>query len=313
MTRPRRLLGIAAQAIALSGGGWFLFRTAAQSWGSITLAELTPAWIPILLGSVITAGTYLYLVLVWVASLRWWDERFAYWEAARVWFVSNLARFIPGMVWPLAGVAAMSHARNVSPLAATGGILLQQMVLIMTGLVVAAAWAPALLSSWTVAVPTGDLLALTAVGVVGLVLLLPRALPPLGRIASRALGRPLSWPVLPAREFALYVVGLCLPWVSYGIAFWLFGRGMLGDHAPSFRLAVGAFVASYVAGLIVVFAPSGLVVREAALVAALAPSVGGGAALVLAIGARVWLLVVEVLTAVAVLAVPAVVFRKAER
>ncbi len=313
MTRPRRLLGVAAQAIALSAGVWFLFRTAASSWGSIALADLTPAWTPILLGSVLTAGTYLYLVLVWVVSLRWWDQKFAYLEAARVWFVSNLARFIPGMVWQLAGVAAMAHAREVSPLAATGGILLQQVVLIVTGLVVAAAWAPALLSAWTVAVPTGDMLALTAVGVVGLMLLLPRALPPLGQIVSRALRRPLNWPVLPTWEFAFYVVGLCLPWVTYGVAFWLFGRGILGAQAPSLRLAVGAFVASYVAGLIVVFAPSGLVVREAALVAALAPSVGGGAALVLAIGARLWLLIVELVTAVAVLAVHAVVYRTAQR
>ena len=77
---------------------------------------------------------------------------------------------------------------------------------------------------------------------------------------------------------------------------------MLGAGAPPFSLAVGSFVASYVAGLIVVFAPSGLVVREAALVAALGPAIGGGPALVLALAARLWLLVVELLTALGVVA-----------
>lgn len=311
MSRPRRFLGVAAQAIALSAGVWFLLRTAQRSWGSIALAELTPAWIPILAGSALTSATYLYLVLLWVASLRWWGQRFAYLDAARVWFVSNLARFIPGMVWQLVGVAAMSHARDVSPVAATGGVLLQQIVLVVTGLVITAAWSPALLTHWTGTLPTRDLLGLTGLGVVVLVVLLPRAIPWLGRAVRYVLGRdrPLDWPALPTRGFAAYVVGLCVPWVVYGVAFWLFGLGLLGAQAPGLRLAVGAFVASYVAGLIVVFAPSGLVVREAAMVAALAPSVGGGAALVLAIGSRVWLLAVELLTALLVVALNALVRR----
>jgi hypothetical protein len=296
----RRALGILAQTVALGAGGWFLLRTASASWGSIALSDLRPAWLLILAASVLTAATYLLLVFLWVVSLRWWGERFPYLEAARVWFVSNLARFIPGMVWHLLGVAAMSHARDVSPLAATGGILLQQVVLVLTGLVVAAAWAPALLSGLGGAIPAERMLVLTGLGVALLVLVLPRAMPRLGRAVGWALRRPVSWPALPTGQFALYVAGLCVPWVIYGIAFWLFGRAILGSEAPGLALAVGSFVASYVVGLVVVFAPSGLVVREAALVAALAPAMGEGPALVLAIASRVWLLIVELVTALAV-------------
>jgi hypothetical protein len=115
---------------------------------------------------------------------------------------------------------------------------------------------------------------------------------------------------MPTGEFAWYVGGLCLPWVTYGVAFWLFGRGLMGAQAPVFTLAIGGFVASYVAGLIVVFAPSGLVVREAALVAALAPSMGGGPALVLALASRLWLLAVELITALGVLAAHAALARQ---
>ncbi|MBI2072123.1 MAG: hypothetical protein HYT81_03625 [Gemmatimonadetes bacterium] len=303
----RRVLGILAQVVALGAGGWFLLRTAAASWGTIALSDLRPAWLPIVVASVLTAATYLFLVFLWVVSLRWWQERFPYLEAARVWFVSNLARFIPGMVWHLLGVAAMAQARDLSPLAAAGGILLQQFVLVLTALVVAAAWAPALLSGWARAIPAESLLALTGLGVALLVLVLPRAMPLMGRAVARVLRRPVSWPALPPGEFTLYVLGLCVPWVAYGIAFWLFGRGLLGTQAPSFPLAVGGYVASYVVGLIVVFAPSGLVVREAAMVAALAPAIGGGAALVLAIATRVWLLMVELATALGVVLLHGVV------
>jgi hypothetical protein len=66
--------------------------------------------------------------------------------------------------------------------------------------------------------------------------------------------------------------------------------------------AGSAFVASYVAGIIAVFAPGGLIVREAALVAALGPTLGGSHAFLLAVASRVWLTALEILGALAVLA-----------
>ncbi len=304
----RRLLGILGQIIALGAGVWFLVRTAAGNWGTLALADLNPSWTPILAGSVLTAATYLYLVFVWVESLRWWRQRLGYIHAARIMFLTNLARFIPGMIWQLVGVAAMAQTQAVSPVAATGGILLLQVVLLVTGVAVAAAWAPALLAHWAVVVPPGGLLGLTLVSMVIVVLLLPPAIPFFSRLAGRVLRRPMEWPAPPRGAFALYVAGLCLPWITYGVSFWLFCRGLLGTQAPGFSLAVGAFVASYVAGLIVVFAPSGLVVREAALVAALTPSIGGAAALVLALGSRVWLLIVELATALGAITLHSIVY-----
>lgn len=296
----RRVWAILVQAVALGAGGWFLLRTAVTSWGSIALADLRPAWLSLALASGLTGATYLFLVFLWVVNLRWWHERMPYLDAARVWFVSNLTRFIPGGLWQLVGLAALARARNVSPMLATAGALLQQVVLVLTALVVAAAWTPALLSQWTGVIPPADMLAVTGLGVALLVLVLPRAMPLVGRAAAWVLRRPVTWPALPTGPFTVYVVGLCLPWVAYGIAFWLFARGILGAQAPGFSLAVGGFVASYAVGLIVVFAPSGLVVREAALVAALTPAIGSGAALVLAVAARVWLLVLELAMALGV-------------
>jgi hypothetical protein len=297
--RPARLLGTVAQVVALGAGVWFLLRTAARSWGTVALADLRPLWTPILFGSLLTAATYVFAVFVWAASLRWWGQRPPFLRAARIWFVSNLARFIPGMVWQLAGLAAMARAAGISAAATTGGSLLQQIVLLLTGLVVTALWAPALLGQW--ATP-GVMIAVAIAGLLVFVGGLPAALPRAGQLLGRLLRRPVSWPAPSRASLALYVFSMCIPWVAYGVSFWLFGRGLLGPRAPEFALAVGSFVASYVAGLIVVFAPGGLVVREAALVATLGPAIGGGPALVLALASRLWLLVVELLTALGVVA-----------
>ena len=306
--RRARLLGNAAQIVAIGAGVWFLLRTAARSWGSVAIADLHPAWGAILVGSLLTGATYVFIVFVWTASLQWWSQRPPFLRAARIWFVSNLARFIPGMVWQLAGLATMARANDISAAAATGGSLLEQMVLLLTGLIVTAVWAPALLLRWASPWVVG---AIAVAGVVLLVGLLPAALPWGGRLLGRLLRRPISWPAPSRRSITVYVVGLSLPWLAYGVSFWLFGVGLLGTGAPHFTLAVGGFVASYVAGIIAFFAPSGLVVREAALVAALGPRIGDGPALVLALAARLWLLVVELATALSVVAVHRIVYRRA--
>jgi hypothetical protein len=55
-----------------------------------------------------------------------------------------------------------------------------------------------------------------------------------------------------------------------------------------------------VAGIIAVFAPAGLAVREAAMVAMLTPVVDARTALVLAIGSRLWMIALEIVTAMVI-------------
>jgi hypothetical protein len=112
----------------------------------------------------------------------------------------------------------------------------------------------------------------------------------------------MRWPAPGARELTAYVGALALPWLAYGVAFWLFGRALLGEDAPALLPAAAVFIGSYVAGIIAVFAPGGLGVREAAMVVLLSPITGPAPALLLAVASRLWLVALEILTALGVLA-----------
>ncbi len=107
-------------------------------------------------------------------------------------------------------------------------------------------------------------------------------------------------PAPPQRAFALYVVRAALGWAAYGLGFWLFARALFGDDAPHLWLAATSYVGSYLLGLIAVFAPGGLVVREGALVVTLQPAIGPERALVLAIASRMWLVSLEIIGAATV-------------
>ena len=64
------------------------------------------------------------------------------------------------------------------------------------------------------------------------------------------------------------------------------------------------FTESYLAGVIAVFAPAGLLVREAALISVLTPVLGGPDAVILAVAARIWHTALELVSGALVLAIP---------
>jgi len=86
-------------------------------------------------------------------------------------------------------------------------------------------------------------------------------------------------------------------WPFTGISFWLVGRALLGAPARDIPVYVGAFAAAWTVGVIAVYAPGGLGVREAVLVAILRDRIGSADALVLAAASRGVLVVADVVLA----------------
>jgi hypothetical protein len=284
------------QVVVIGGAVWYLARTIQRYRADLSGVELDLAVPAILAGSALTIATYAFMVRTWTWALRWWGASLPFSPAWRIWALSNLARFIPGYVWQFAGLAGLSARAGASPIAATGAVLLQQGVSLLSGVVVCAALFPALARS-TLPISYDGAVALAAVALVVAVVALPHATALLQRLAERFAKGRVVFPVLRARELGAYAAAQVIPWLAYGVSFWLFGRGLVGDRAPGLPLAIASFTAAYVWGIVWIVAPGGLVVREAALVSLLTPHVGGDVALILALGSRVWLTLVEIVGA----------------
>jgi uncharacterized membrane protein YbhN (UPF0104 family) len=297
----RRWFRRALQVAGLGAACWYLVHTASAHRSELVAVPLEFHAVPFLLASLLTIGTWFLLVRSWSRSLRWWSEELPLAAAVRIWFVTNLSRFVPGAVWQFAHVSAEALSARISPLAATGAILFQQLVLLGTGLALTASLAPVLPTAALGTLHPLAALGLASLGVAAVIIFLPVLTPALERGTSRLLKRDIRWPSPRRAELTRYVGVLVLPWLAYGIAFWLFGRSLLGDSAPGLLPAAAAFTGSYVAGIIAVFAPGGLGVREAAMVALLSPIAGPAPALLLAIASRLWLVALEILTALGVL------------
>jgi glycosyltransferase 2 family protein len=290
------------QALILIGAAYYVVSIAAAHWPAIRSRDLAWRAGPLALSGLLVLLTLAVLLAAWTTSLRWCAARVRYLDAARIWFTANLARFIPGTVWQFASLAAMSSRYGVAPLAATATVLLEQVVLLITGLLVLAALTPAVLHAawWQTALAVA-----AGLGVVGLAL--PRPGGRLGRwLETQVPGVRLLWSGVTPVRLALFALTLVTPWLLYGVAFRLLAVGLLGAAPPagSWGFYMAAFTGSYVAGVIAVFAPAGLLVREAALIGVLSPVLGSSDAVILAGAARIWLTALEFLGAAIVLALP---------
>lgn len=297
-----RWLRAGAQLVLIGGAVLFLVKTTREHAG--TFSSWTPAidWPPLLAASALVVGAFVFMVATWAMSLRWWSASVSFLSALRIWSLSNLARFIPGAVWQFAGLAALAVDERISPVSATAAVLLQQLVLLATGIVVAVSMAPGWIEPVAPGLSPIAAVSVAIIGLVALATLIPLSLPAVGRLLGRIAKRDITWPTVALRAFAGYTGALVLPWLAYALAFWLFAVALLGSSAPAVGVAGGAFVASYVAGIIAVFAPAGIAVREAAMVAMLTPILDAQSALLLAIGSRLWMIALEILTAVVVVA-----------
>lgn len=295
-SRGARRIVVAAQVVVGAIVLGFAARALARYWRDFERQPLRVElqWEWVLASGMLFLATYAVLTESWRRALAAWDASLPFLDAARIWTVSSLGRYIPGKLWQVGAMGVMAQRRGISPLAATGSAILGTVVQVVVGLMIAFALGGQLAER---AMPgaTGISIILLAAGVAGLALL-PIVLPRLVRLAERVSGRSIGAGRLPGRAIAATVVGNAVAWVLYGVAFQWLARGVLGRASGDTGAWIAVYALSYLFGYIMLFAPAGVGFREIAMVAVM-PAAGlstAGEAAVLAAASRIWLTVLEI-------------------
>ncbi len=266
-------------------GNWTEFRSLRVS------LTPRPGWIA--LAVLVILVSYAMSVEAWRRILDGWNQHLAYGRAARVWLVANLGRYIPGKVWSVAGLIVLAQRAGVAPWAAGASAFAIQAVAIGTAVALVAAATPG-------AAPPLRLVAAAAVAVATIALLAwDRGI----RTVARLMGSTAPVQPLPVPAVATSAGLGVLAWIAHGIAFWLLARGLGLPDTLSVVTAAGVFPLGYILGLLALFAPGGLGVREVVLTGLLAPTLGWGGAVALSVASRILLTVTEVVAPLCVLLV----------
>ena len=257
---------------------------------SASLHQLDPG--PLLLSLLAAIGGSAVSMMVWRALLTDLGTPVPVRPVARVFFVGQLGKYVPGAIWPLVAQMELGRSLGLARRRSAAAFVLTMLVVFASALVVAAVALPLLGDS----APAYRWLLLLAAPVIA-VLLFPRVTNRLLGLAFRLLRRePLEQPLTGRgllRAFAWSLVA----WSLFGLHIGILVIDLGAPAQRALPVAFGAFAIAWCAGPIIMIAPAGAGIRELALVALLAPVLDPGAALVVALTSRLFLTIADLLLA----------------
>ncbi len=278
---------------------WYAIVALRGQWDSAAagLQALDPAWGLIAVASAIVFSTYVLLIETWRRIVVASGETLRFRTAARIWFVSNLGKYVPGKVWSIAAMTMMARDNSVSPVVAAGSSVLVQIVTIAAGIGV-------VLVAGTQAVDQPLVAAIAGLAILALMGATPILLPSSARLLSSLTGRNFSLPRISHGVVWAAAAKSAIAWIAYGIAFQLFVYAILGRATGATSSYVAVYAASYIIGFLALFAPGGAVVRESAMIAGLLRFglTDQADALAIAVASRLWLTLTELLPGLVYLA-----------
>ena len=273
---PWLRLGVLVVVLAFCGYGLY------REWPQVTSGLARLRWYSVCLALAAAMAGSACMMLAWRAILADLGSRLPVSAAARVNFVAQLGKYVPGAVWAFAAQVELGHDYEVPRRRSFASVATSLTITVGSGLSVALVTLTLISPSvvrhyWWV---------LCAVPVIAAGL----CPPVLGRILNRVLtilrSQPLehrpSWGGL-GRALAWNLAG----WLLLGLQVWTLATAMASLSGRALLLAVGGYSLAFSAGMLLVFLPSGLGARELILIAALSPSLPHGTAVAAAVVTRV--------------------------
>jgi hypothetical protein len=228
----------------------------------------------------------LVLLVMQYATLRQWQSLLSGLgsptrptTAARIFFIGQLGKYIPGSVWPVLTQMELGARAKIPRVRSASASILTMIVSLAGGLLVAAATIPFAHYSagydWVfVLVP------------VILVCLYPRVLNPLLTWLFKVAKRPgLDQPVTLAMVSKSLAWSL-LAWLANGVQIWILADKLGAPAGRTFLIALGGYAFAWCVGFVVIIDPAGAGIRDALLVAVLAPVLPAAPALAVALVSR---------------------------
>jgi len=265
-----------------------------REWHDVsdTVAEIGPA--AILTSLALALSGLAASAMTWKYSLRELGASVTVPSAMKIYLVGQLGKYIPGSVWAFVVQMELARSASVQRVQSLAAGVLSVGINVLVGGALGLAVQPFVGESSAYRFLAG------AIGISCCALAL--APPILGRLANlafRVARRPQvtcspSWSgILRATSFS----ATC--WFLYGLALCLLVIGAGGDPSIAVLVALPAVALAMTVGALVVVSPSGIGVREAVLVATLAPVLEPSNGLAVALVLRVVFTLADLLAAAA--------------
>jgi hypothetical protein len=249
--------------VAVGYGGYAI----SKRWADIGHALARIGLPTSLLALVCTLAALTASMWAWRVLLAGLGSPLPFGTAARIVFIGQLGKYLPGAVWPVLAQMELATEYNVPRLRTVTASTVNMLLGPITGLIVALVALPFAGGS------TPYRWAFTALPFL-LACLHPRILNYLiGRALRFARRAPLEQP-LTGRVIASALGWLLVSWILYGLQIWVLAIRVGAPSGIALPLSVGGFALAWSVGFLIVFLPAGAGAREVVLIAILGHPAG---------------------------------------
>jgi hypothetical protein len=281
-------LKVAANVLVL-GGVAYLFATSFEGREAEVL-ESVRAIRPGLLAAILVLGFAFNLVLhhAWYVVTRRLHIDVPYGQSLAIWMFSTLGKYVPGKVMLLISRTWFYRQRGKSPIWVGYGVVLEHLFALAAAVLI---FLLALGTTDVPAVKPYRLLGLLGLGGL-LIFLSPRFLNWATALAARRLKIP-ARPPLRLGDFLAILGMFLLAWLWLGLGNFLLIQALSGVGWEYFLYLTGAHALAGIVGVLALFAPTGIGVKEGMLFFLLSRIMPPYQATLATLALRVWLTATE--------------------
>jgi hypothetical protein len=188
--------------------------------------------------------------------------------ATRIWSTSELARYLPGVVWQVVGRVYLVRPYGVSGTVSSASQILELVVFLLANVLVAVScllWFGARMEREAARYLYGAMVLVPAL----MLLLHPKVFYTVLTKYMKARGKPLPERRVRGKTLALLCLWAVVGLLWQSLALWLIMREPLGLPVDKWWVLAGSYCLAWCAGFIAFWAPGGLGVRELVFVMAM--------------------------------------------
>ncbi len=252
-----RVAGIAIVVLILG----FMLRTLYLDWEEIVAYDWDLDYLALVVAFSLMLCTTVVYAHLWRLIVQGLGTPLSFRKSYRIFYLSQLGRYIPGKVWSILGLVYLSEKEGVSKVISGASVILQLLLQVVSGVLVFAVTLP----FWWNLESMPGLYVLFILLPLGLILLHPAVVTRGVNLALRLTGQPnieLGW----GYRYLLAQLGLWgVFWLINGVAYYFLIRSIGPAPLPQFLVLAGIFAISWVIGFLSLVTPSGLGVMEGTL------------------------------------------------
>ncbi|MFH0931226.1 MAG: lysylphosphatidylglycerol synthase transmembrane domain-containing protein [Candidatus Zixiibacteriota bacterium] len=285
-----------AQGIILIIIFYFLGRSLFLNWSKVKTYHWELDY-PLLLGSfILLLLVYLFIIKVWHSLLEKVGAKLSFRNLFKIWFMSNLGKYLPGKVWTVVGMIYLLEKKGVSKRKGFTTAIIGQALAVLSALLLSfILLGYSLYEQMFSNNPIGFFLILFFSIAILIFIAYPKLLEIVVNLGLSLVKKEKISLELKTRELFLYLFYYTLVWFLYGLAFMVFVNAIVPVPWSQYFSLTAAFAFSYTLGFLAVFVPGGLGVREGILVLLLSLYFPLPVATLIALFSRLWMSAVELL------------------